>query len=162
MQCLPVRDETLEEGQKPISTDINMTTMVHYAKHQWSTNKEVVLDMLKSYWPYRDETHEEDGLLFRSNRLIIPHQLKSTILTRLHSAVEKTLHSAKEVLYWPTMHRHIRETVENSSVHKENKPRQQKEPLVNCTNCTMAGCGSRLVSTPRSPLFSVGLLPILL
>lgn len=134
LECLPIKDETLEECRKAISKDKDMTTMLEYARGQWPISKEEVPNTLKQYWPYRDEIHEEDDLLFRSNRLIIPEQLKSEILVKLHrahSGVEKTLHRAKEVLYWPTMQKDIKDKVESCIVCKENKPRQQKEALIN-------------------------------
>lgn len=127
LECLPVRDETLEECRQAISRDKDLSTMLQYAKSQWPSNKEDIPGPLKTYWPYRDEIHEEEGLLFRSNRLVIPEEMKSTILARLHKAhsgVEKTLHRAKEALYWPAMQNDIKQVVENCSVCKEHKPRQ--------------------------------------
>ncbi|XP_042143785.1 uncharacterized protein LOC121834105 [Ixodes scapularis] len=98
LECLPLRDETLEECRQAISRDKDLSTMLQYAKSQWPSNKED-----------------------------IPEEMKSASLARLHKAhsgVEKTLHRAKEALYWPAMQNDIKQVVENCSVCKEHKPRQ--------------------------------------
>lgn len=44
---------------------------------------------------------------------------------------KQKLHSAKDVLYCPAIQNNVTEKVENCSVYKYKKPRQQTEPPMN-------------------------------
>lgn len=52
--------------------DTLMTELCRYASTEWPQNKQQLPDDLKSYWSFRVELHVEDGLLLRSNKLVIP------------------------------------------------------------------------------------------
>lgn len=137
-----------------------MTTMLQYAKKQWPVNREDVPNSLKPYWLYRDGIYEKDGLLFKSNRAIIPKQFINTNLAKLHEAhseVEKTLYQTMQAFYYPTIHQVIKNTVKKlQHMHKKTsqaKTTKRASSQSSCANCAIAGCWNWLTLTHWSPLY---------
>ena len=63
-------------------------------------------EVIKPYWPYRDEIHCENGLVLRSNRIIVPRSMVKDVLSDIHKShcgFQKTLLRAKDCLYWRGM-----------------------------------------------------------
>ena len=43
--------------------------------------------MLKLYWPYWDELSVEDGLVMKSDRVVVPKVLQKGVLETVHTCV---------------------------------------------------------------------------
>lgn len=115
-----------------MAEDEDMKILLQYAETEWPNDKMQVREGLRAYWPYRDEVHAEEGLLLRSNRLIVPRKLRPEMLRLLHAShggIEKTKHRAREVLYWPGLDRDIEEAVQQCKVCKLFQHQQPREPL---------------------------------
>ena len=69
----------------------------------------------------------QDGIIYRSNRVVITKQLRPEILTRIHSShLEACLRKARDSLYWPNMNDEIKDYISQCSTCSE----MQKEPLI--------------------------------
>ena len=46
----------------------------------------VLAKFAREYWSFREELSVEDGLLFKSDRLVVPRPLRAEVLDRIHGA----------------------------------------------------------------------------
>ncbi|XP_049512973.1 uncharacterized protein K02A2.6-like [Dermacentor silvarum] len=113
--------------------DTLMTELCRYASTEWPQSKQQLPDALKPYWSYRDELHVEDGLLLRSNKLIIPPAKRKEVLGLLHAAhcgEDKMKARARQVMYWPNMNANISDVAKSCAVCDKYKKRNAKLPML--------------------------------
>jgi hypothetical protein len=85
---------------------------------------------VRQYWNVRDALTVQDGIIYRSNRVVIPKTLRPEMLRRIHSShlgIEACLRKSRDSLYWPLMNEEIKDYVNKCS---EFQRKQQKEPLM--------------------------------
>ncbi|KAL3861519.1 hypothetical protein ACJMK2_007548, partial [Sinanodonta woodiana] len=76
----------------------------------WPKEKKKLSQELQYYFPFREELTLQNGLIFKSDRVVIPATLKGSIMERLHSShigIQGCLRRAREAVYWPNMNREI-------------------------------------------------------
>lgn len=88
VQELSVSTEKVQQIKRETSQDNNLCTLKKYASTTWPEDKRSIPEQIRVYWPYRDEIHVEEDILFRSNRLIIPSSLRNHVLDLPHAAME--------------------------------------------------------------------------
>ena len=74
----------------------------------WSQCRKDCPEQLLDFWSFRQEISEEDGLLYKSQRLIMPHSERLETLKVLHLghyAVDKMQLRALETVYWPRINK---------------------------------------------------------
>ena len=89
--------------------------------------------MMYQYWDYRDELSSVDGLLFRAQRLIVPHSWRKEMLHRIHEShqgIFKCKHRARDTLFWPGMSSQIEDKVCKCHMCSQFQGAQPKEPMV--------------------------------
>ena len=88
--------------------------------------------VLHPYHPFRDELVEQNGVIFKGERLIVPPTMRHSMIERLHSnhaGVQATLRRARDVFYWPGMNRDIEKCVASCGVCSRYQSAPPKEPL---------------------------------
>ncbi|XP_040065275.1 uncharacterized protein K02A2.6-like [Ixodes scapularis] len=133
IQELTVFAERLQQIKRATNQYENLRTLRKYASTKWPEDKNAVPELIQAYWPYRDEIHSEDDLIFRSNRLIIPSTTRNEILDLLHAAhggTEKMKQRARDVMFWPGMSADIQEKAERCALCRQQKPRNQRLPMM--------------------------------
>ena len=78
----------------------------------WPDKKTEVPSKVMPYFPYKDEIRAQDGLLFRSQWVIIPFGMWQEMKTQIHSShvgIDACLRRASECLYWPNMSNEIKD-----------------------------------------------------
>lgn len=101
-----------------------MLQLRDYASTSWPDSKDDVPDELKLYWNYRDEVHVEDGLVLRSNKIIVPKAKRNEVLKLLHAA------HCGEVIYWPNITSDITSLACSCTLCQKYKPRNVKLPML--------------------------------
>ena len=99
----------------------------------WPETREQVPVAIRPYWNARDGLTVQDGIIYHSNRVVIPKQLRPEMLTRIHSShlgIEACLRKARDSLYWPNMNDEIKDYISQCSTCSEMQRNQQKEPLI--------------------------------
>ena len=84
------------------------------------------------FWNHRDKLTVTDGLILKRNKIVIPTALTHLILERIHighMGVEKCVHRARDVLFWPRMSSDLSNMVLNCSICLECRNANAKEPL---------------------------------
>ena len=68
--------------------------------------KEQVDELAREYWSFKEQLNVEDGLLFKSNRIVAPRSLRAEVLGEIHGAhmgESKSLSFARDYVFWPSM-----------------------------------------------------------
>ncbi len=79
-----------------------------------------------------DEISQDNQLLMKGHRIIIPKTLRKEILKRLHSShqgIDRTLRRARQTVYWPGITADVKSTVRACEACMRYSPSQAKEPL---------------------------------
>ena len=69
----------------------------------WPPKRSSVPDNLKDYWNYRDELMVENGILLKSHKFIVPKNIQSEYINKIHAGhlgINKSLKKACEYLFW--------------------------------------------------------------
>ena len=59
---------------------------MEYVLKGWPSGKEQVDELAREYWSLKEELSEEDGLLFKSDRIVVPRSLRAEVLDEIHGA----------------------------------------------------------------------------
>ena len=85
------------------------------------------------FWSFREELSVIDGVIYKSERLVIPASMQKGILKQLHKShlgVEKTNWRARSAVYWPEMNKEIEKAVGQCIACKEIQNNQCKEEII--------------------------------
>jgi transposase InsO family protein len=99
----------------------------------WPQTKPETPLEIRPYWSYRDEISGYDGLIFKGDRVIVPHVLRPEMLDRIHAAhlgIEKCKARARGSVFWPGMNSAIDEMVSECRTCLQFQRRNQREPLM--------------------------------
>lgn len=78
-----------------------------------------VPDGIRMYFGYRNELSTQDGLVFREDRILVPHVLRRKLIDSCHAShngIEATLRLACANLFWPGMTSQIKDVVKGCAV----------------------------------------------
>ncbi|KAK2552841.1 Uncharacterized protein P5673_026010 [Acropora cervicornis] len=109
---------TLEEIKAETEVDPSLSVLCAFVAHGWSSDKSQVPTALRHYYPLRDEPAVYHGVLYKSHKVLIPLQLQSTLLKKLHQGHqggESMIRRALEVMYWPGMQAAILQEIDHYS-----------------------------------------------
>lgn len=130
---LSVSPQKQEETRKATKEDETLKIVLKYHQEGWPTHIRDVHLHARPFWKVRGELSEHDGLLFMSERLVVPLSMRSKMLTSIHEGhqgIEKCKTKARTVLYWPGMDQQIEEIVQKCSTCEKFQNSNQKEPLL--------------------------------
>ena len=99
----------------------------------WPDQRNKVLQRTRAYYKFRDELSVQDGILLKSERVIVPISMRAQMLEKIHSshiASEGCLRRAREVIFWPGMTAEIKEYVSRCDTCNGHRQDQPKEPLI--------------------------------
>ena len=71
-------------------------------KEGWPTHKKQVPPAIRNFWDIRNDLHEAEGIIMKSQKLVIPLSMRQYILELLHKAhlrTEKTKSRAQATVY---------------------------------------------------------------
>ncbi|CAC5402739.1 unnamed protein product [Mytilus coruscus] len=80
----------------------------------WPNEKSELLHSLIPYWTFRDELSVIGGLLYKSNKAIVPKALQNEMLDKIHEShlgIVKCKSRARDVLFWIGMGQDIEDKV---------------------------------------------------
>lgn len=133
VQFLPMTDVRLSEIRKHSYEDESLQVLMDVILHGWPTKREDVSPLAKPYVDFRDELSVQDGILFRSERAIIPKAIRFDMMQRIHSShlgIGGCLRRAKEYVFWPGVHSEITQYISSCETCQMFVTKQQKETLI--------------------------------
>lgn len=98
----------------------------------WPDYRKECLPFVLNFWNYRDELTFAHDLILKGNKIVIPKDLRSEMLARIHSShmgIDKCWSRAGDVLFWPKMSVDITELVSSCPICLEFRNSNPKELL---------------------------------
>jgi len=130
---LPATPQRIQELQSATQSDMALCKLREYVYRGWPDHKSSCSPDVKQYWSMKDTIHEDDGLLYLGERLIVPTTLHAEMLSKLHAGhlgIEKSKARARECLYWPNMTADIEQMVSKCATCATFRPQNQQEPML--------------------------------
>lgn len=113
--------------------DVALNAVKNYYECGWPDNKSLVKSEAKPFWSIKNEIHVIKGILFRNDRVIIPENMKSEMLHKIHEGhlgIEKCKRRARDVMWWHGMSADIERLVGACEVCAERRAAPPREPLL--------------------------------
>ena len=101
-QTSPVSKTRLHELRLAAQSDPTLCSLTKTVHKGWSQSRKDCPKQLLNFWSFRQKISEEDGLLYKNQRLIMPHSERLQTLKVLHLgnyAVDKMQLRALETVY---------------------------------------------------------------
>ena len=98
----------------------------------WPQSKKDCPKQVLKFWDFRQEISEENGILYKSHRLIVPHSERLETLKVLHVghyAIEKMQLRALETIFWPGINKDITKQYQSCNTCIKHSKSQPREPL---------------------------------
>ena len=98
----------------------------------WPQSRKDCPEQLLDFLSFRQEISEGDGLLYKNQRLIVPHSERLETLKVLHLgyyAVDKMQLRALETVYWPRINKDIHKQYQSCKTCIKHSKSQRREPL---------------------------------
>lgn len=111
---LSITDERLNDIIAETAVDPSMQLIIGYINEGWPNSVDKVPDSVKLYFKYRNELSTQDGIVFRTDRIVVPHSLRKKLTENVHlshNGIEATLKLARANIFWPGMSSQIKEAV---------------------------------------------------
>ena len=131
-QTAPVSKTRLQELRLTTQSDLTLSSLTKTIHKGWTQSKNDCPEQLLDFWSFRQEISEEDGLLYKNQRLIMPHSERLGTLKVLHLghyAVDKLQLRALEAVYWPGINKDILKQYQSCKTCIKYSKSQKSEPL---------------------------------
>ena len=131
-EYLPISSDSLRQFCDETAKDQSLQTPMQVVLTGWPEHKWLLPQEAQAYFTGRGELLVQDGLLFKSNQVIILASLRHQIIQRIqssHMGIEGSLCRAKEAYYWPLMNAEIKDFVAKCSISNTLRPEQCHEEL---------------------------------
>ena len=129
IENLGFESSTLKRFKETSSNDETSRVVMEYVLKGWPSEKEQVDELAREYWSFKEELSVEDGLLFKSDRIVVPRSLRAEVLDEIHGAQmgeSKSLSFARDYVFWPSMTAQIKDRVSSCSICNAFRNRQQR------------------------------------
>ena len=114
---IPISVTKMDVIKQKTSQDEVLTCLRDKIQEGWPIRKNLVDQKLLSYFNFRNELSEVDGLIMRGNQIVIPLSMRLEIRNILHQGhlgIERTKNRARSAVFWPNMNAQLKEMVQNS------------------------------------------------
>jgi hypothetical protein len=129
---LPISSAKLAEFKDATAADDNLCKLSEVIVSGWPNRKEMLPEGLQKYWNFRDEITVLDGLLYKSQRIMMPKTLQREMLVKLHEShlgIVKTKQRGREIPFWCNMNNDIQHFISNCSICNKFRKANTREPL---------------------------------
>jgi transposase InsO family protein len=125
--------EKCKEFQDATSRDPVLNCLKRHVLEGWPDDQIDCPLKIRSYWTFKEDISYQDGLLFKSDKVIVPKVLRSEMLSRIHEShlgINKCKQRARELLFWPGMSTQIEELVARCEMCATHRPMNSREPMI--------------------------------
>ena len=133
ISALPISDDKLTEIRTETQKDATMRALLEIINGVWPRHKQNLPSSVRQFWSYRDELWASDGVVFKSDKILIPPCLRKDVLRKIHQGhmgIERSKQRARELVFWPGISSDIETTVSKCSICAEYRCSNQKEPMI--------------------------------
>lgn len=132
IKSLPISDRKLQMIREETQNDPKLQLLAEVIVTGFPETRTECPKEISEYWNIRTELSLCDGIIMKTDRIVIPVTLRKEMLTKIHTGhlgIEKCRNRAKQVMYWPGMYAQIEEMVNSCSTCIKFRPKQPSEPL---------------------------------
>uniref|UniRef100_A0A6B0V714 RNA-directed DNA polymerase n=1 Tax=Ixodes ricinus TaxID=34613 RepID=A0A6B0V714_IXORI len=132
LAIVPMSQSTLEEFKEPLQHDYSLQDVLQATMNGWPNDNKMT-ETMKLFSPIRDELVVYEGLLFRSDKIVIPKTWHKSVLERVHDGqlgISSCLKRARESIYWPGMSEDIKRLVLSCPICESKQKKPPSEPLM--------------------------------
>ena len=129
---LSVSPKRLEGFKLRTAQGPEMQLLTSQIQKGWPSSRKECPSPLIPYHESWSELIEENGLVFRGERLVVPPSLRTDMLEeihRLHIGMNGCLRRARELLFWPRINAEVTDFVSKCSICQSFAPEQCREDL---------------------------------
>lgn len=133
LDMLPVNDCKLHEIRVATSNDPDMCELVEVVRRGWPEKRYSCPSSVLEYWNFRDQVTVNEGIVMKSQKVVIPRSLRQEMMDKVHSGhmgVDKCLQRARDVIFWPKMSSDITDMVLKCTTCLERRNSNPKEPIL--------------------------------
>lgn len=133
LKHLNVTDDRIQEILRENTIDPVSQKLIKVIKNGWPEKKSSLDRVIQDYWGFRDELVEEQGIILKGERLVIPKGMRSRIIKLIHTphlGIESCVRRAKDVFFWPKMADDIKAALDHCEICKKFATTQTKESLI--------------------------------
>ena len=130
-QTVPVSKTRLQELRLATQSDPTLCSLTKTVHESWPQSRKDCPKQLLDFWSFKQEISEEDGLLCKSQRLIMPHSERLETLRVLHLghyAIDKMQLWALETVYWLGINKDILKQYQSCKTCIKYSKSQRSEP----------------------------------
>ena len=131
-QSALVSKTRLQELRLATQSDPTLCSLAKTVHEGWPQSRKDCPEQLLDFWSFRQEISKEDGLLYKNQRLIVPHSERLETLKVLHLghyAVDKMQLRPLKTVYWPGINKDILKQFQSCKTCIKNSKSQRSEPL---------------------------------
>jgi len=131
--CLVASKQTINRIRAAAAEDEQYKKLQQQIASGWPESAKDVHKDIRDYFTFCDELTNCDGLIFKGQRVVIPHAARPYILERIHAShlgINSTIRRAREIIFYPSMTADIKRLVGQCAVCERYQQAQQKEPLL--------------------------------
>lgn len=133
IHTIQISEKQLEIVRDATAKDQQLSALREQVIRGWPEKATDAPKIIRNFFSMRDCISVEDGVLFVGQRMIIPEQLKSEYLERIHTGhlgITKCQLRAKDSIYWPGMSTDIEKYVKECIFCLQNSRSQSAEPMM--------------------------------
>ena len=130
---LPMSDQRLQEIRRETEKDETLQILKSVMLQGLLTGRKDIPAQVTPYLSVRDKLSVQDGLIFRSERVVVPTALRQDIKQRIdssHMGAASCLCRARECVFRPRMNAEINEMITMCEICRHFEANQPKEPLM--------------------------------
>ncbi|XP_055710577.1 uncharacterized protein LOC129806196 [Phlebotomus papatasi] len=112
--------------------DKTLQDLMRYIKTGWPDHANQVKQSVRSYFTFKEELSEYEGIVYKGEKIVIPEAERATLLKLIHkghNGINSSIRLAREFLYWPGMAADIKNFVEKCRVCQQTQAAKQKEEI---------------------------------
>ena len=131
-QSAPNSKTRLQEVRLATQSEPTLCSLDKTVHEGWPQSKKDCPEQLLDFWRFRQDISNEDVLLYKNQRLMMPHSERLETLKVLHLghyAVDKMHLRALETVYWPGINKDILKQYQRCKTCIKDSKSQRSEPL---------------------------------
>ena len=132
VEDLDVNEGNISEMKVATAQDKDLKLLMELVKSGWPQKRQGVVLAAHPFYTVTDELSIQDGLLFKSERVVVPSSLQRKMLQLLHSShlgMEGCIRRGRESFFWPEINAQVKVYISKCSVCLSFQPEQCREPL---------------------------------
>ena len=130
---LPISDQRLQEIRTETEKDGTLQILKSVILQGLPAKRNAVPAQVTPYYSVRYELSVQDGLILRSDGVVIPKALRGEMKLKIHSShmgAESCLRRARECIFWPGMNAEVKEMIAACETCRRYEKSQPNQPLM--------------------------------